>query len=72
MIRLILFLACIAMASMVWAGYVVTNNVPNGGFVATKYGTGYVVLASTRTGTVTPAGTTGQCMGILCGVTYSN
>lgn len=34
---------------------------------------GYMAIGSTQTVmAVAPAGTTGQCMGMLCGVTYPN
>lgn len=71
MIKLFLIIAIIFMAGLVMAGNVKVTNVTNGGYIATRTGTGYVVFTSTPAGVVA-GGTTGQCMGLLCGVTYPN
>lgn len=62
-IAILLFMCAFAMA-----GQVATS--PGVGVISTALGTGVI---STSSGTVTVvSGTTGQCIGILCGVTYAN
>lgn len=45
------------------------NTTAGTGQISTKAGTGVMTVSTI---TVVAAGTTGQCMGMLCGITYPN
>lgn len=72
MIRIFIILLAMAIGISLCHAQTVFTHVPNGGYIRTFYGTGYVVMDSTPMGKATPSGTAGQCIGLLCGLASPN